>query len=107
MRASDRFSEAVIEGMRRAIGEVGGREVLFVGRLEGGEKVSHVVTAARGNEDSVPALRPYMERGDVVIHNHPSGRLAPSGPDLSVASALGNEGSASGSSTTGSMKCMP
>src|SRR5262245_2477126 len=30
--------------------------------------------------------------GEVVIHNHPSGRLVPSDADLAVASALGNNG---------------
>ncbi|RQW05916.1 MAG: DEAD/DEAH box helicase [Calditrichaeota bacterium] len=68
------------------------REVLWWGRqnLEG--MISHVSVAARGTESEVPALFPHMDKGDVVIHNHPSGILEPSGADLSVASLLGNRG---------------
>ncbi|OQY38360.1 MAG: hypothetical protein B6229_05985 [Spirochaetaceae bacterium 4572_7] len=33
-----------------------------------------------------------MIKGDVIIHNHPSGGLKPSSADLNVASLLGNDG---------------
>ena len=51
-----------------------------------------ITVGARGTSQSVPALRPYLEAGDVVIHNHPSGILEPSEADLQIASRLGGEG---------------
>ena len=51
-----------------------------------------MLVGARGNEVSVPALTPYLETSDVVLHNHPSGNLTPSGADLGIASFLGNRG---------------
>jgi ATP-dependent DNA helicase DinG len=78
--------------MRLAIKEAEGREVLFVGRLDAEGRVRAVVTAARGDDSSVPALAPHMEKGDVVLHNHPGGNLRPSKADLRIASELGNQG---------------
>jgi ATP-dependent DNA helicase DinG len=85
--------------MRGAIREAQGREVLFVGRLDREGKVRAVVATARGDEVSVPALAPHMEKGDVVLHNHPdtpgvptAANLRPSGADLDIASRLGNQG---------------
>lgn len=78
--------------MRKEIEEAEGQEVLFVGQTGDEGLVSSIVTAARGSDTSVPALMPFMEKGDVVLHNHPSGVLKPSAADLSVASYLGNQG---------------
>jgi ATP-dependent DNA helicase DinG len=47
---------------------------------------------ARGNRDAVTAIMVATSFGDVVIHNHPSGRLTPSQPDIEIASILGNQG---------------
>jgi ATP-dependent DNA helicase DinG len=66
-------------------------EVMAVATVNG-DGVAALTIAARGNEGAVPALLPYMEKGDVVIHNHPSGDLRPSTADLRVASHLGNQG---------------
>ncbi len=79
--------------MRAEIAGAGGNEVLFVGLIEPGSlKVIAVKAAARGTREMVPALAPHMTRGDVVIHNHPSGILMPSGADLGVANPLGQQG---------------
>lgn len=67
-------------------------EVLWCGKLDEEGLISHVSVAARGTEQEVPALFPHMEKGDVIIHNHPSGNLHPSQPDLLIASSLGNQG---------------
>jgi ATP-dependent DNA helicase DinG len=67
-------------------------EVLWCGKLNEEGMISSVSAAARGTDQEVPALFPHMEKGDVVIHNHPSGNLQPSQADLSVASILGNQG---------------
>src|SRR4051812_49997156 len=40
----------------------------------------------------VLALPGVAERGEMLLHNHPSGRLDPSGPDLDVASRLHDGG---------------
>ncbi len=92
MRSEERIYPAVIELMREEIADAGGNEVLFVGRVDSEGMVRGVVVAARGDEVSVPALASHMERGDVVIHNHPSGTLRPSKADLSIASELGSRG---------------
>ena len=79
--------------MRREIAGAGGNEVLFVGLVApGGLTVTAVKAAARGTREMVPALAPHMTKGDVVIHNHPSGILLPSGADLGVAGPLGQQG---------------
>lgn len=92
MNSIDRLDPAVIEAIREAVVDADGQEVLCIGKVDGDGTVVTIVVAARGNEGAVPALRPHMEKGDVVIHNHPSGVLRPSGADLSVASELGNLG---------------
>jgi len=92
MRSEERIHPAVIELMREEIADADGGEVLFVGRVDAAGMVRGVVVAARGDEFSVPALAPHTERGDVVIHNHPSGTLRPSKADLSIASELGSRG---------------
>ena len=45
-----------------------------------------------GDVESAPGVLRQLERVDVVIHNHPSGVLAPSKADLAVAGILGEEG---------------
>ncbi|HOV39163.1 MAG TPA: JAB domain-containing protein, partial [Spirochaetales bacterium] len=90
--AADRFDPSAVEQICREIEEADGREVLCVGKLDGEGKVARIHAVAHGNEQAVPALYPHMEKGDVVIHNHPGGNLAPSDADISVASRLGNEG---------------
>ena len=54
--------------------------------------VEEVAVIARGNENAVPAIFDSASTGDVVIHNHPSGRLTPSAQDIQIASLFGNEG---------------
>ncbi len=92
MKASQRISADAVRALREAIRDAGGNEVFAIGRLDRDGVVAEVSVAARGNETSVPALRPYLEQGDVLLHNHPSGLLTPSEPDLAVASRVGGEG---------------
>lgn len=91
MTIEERFAPAVLAAMRAEIAGAGGNEVLFVGEVDASLVVS-VKTAARGTRAMVPALAPHMTRGDVVIHNHPSGILLPSDADLGVANPLGQQG---------------
>lgn len=92
MKSGERFTPEVIHTITAAIEDAEGQEVLFYGRVNGDGLVAEVDAAGRGNEAAAPALFPYMESGDVVIHNHPSGVLRPSDADLQVASQLGNQG---------------
>jgi len=86
----DRFTDAAAAALRAAIGDAGGNEVFLLGFLDDQGRVTSVRVLARGNGHAVPALLQVPRPGEVVIHNHPSGVLAPSDADLSVASALGN-----------------
>ncbi|NIQ97284.1 MAG: helicase, partial [Desulfuromonadales bacterium] len=53
------------------------------------KQVLSVDILARGSNDAVPAILQACSHGDVVIHNHPSGHLEPSGADIEIASRLG------------------
>lgn len=88
----DRFTCRSAQALREAITDAGGNEVFLLGVLDGDGLVEGVRVLARGNRSAVPALLQIPRPGEVVIHNHPSGVLQPSGPDLDIASALGNNG---------------
>ena len=86
MDARDRFSDAVREEMKRQIIGADGNEVFFVGMINEAGIVISVTVAARGDEHSVPINYAESRKGSVLIHNHPSGNLHPSGADLQIAS---------------------
>ncbi|MDC7224977.1 MAG: JAB domain-containing protein, partial [Spirochaetales bacterium] len=92
MLSERRLSDQVRERMAEDVADAEGNEVLWWGKMDEEGRVCHVEAAARGDESSVPALFPHMVKGDVIIHNHPSGFLTPSQADLSVATNLGNQG---------------
>ena len=75
-----------------AIAEAGGNEVFFLGRRNDQGLVDDVTVHCRGHKTAVPALLQIGRHGEVVIHNHPSGALFPSDPDLRLASHYGQEG---------------
>ena len=87
-----RLAPSAAAGMRAAIRLAGGREVCFVATVdeEGVVRTAHVV--ARGDVASVLALPAVAERGEMLLHNHPSGQLEPSDADLSVAARLHDGG---------------
>ncbi len=78
--------------MRREIEDARGQEILFVGRLDRDGMVVAVDVFARGNETSVAAPMEFCERGDIIIHNHPSGKLTPSDADVEVSAYLAQTG---------------
>ena len=92
MEAAERFSPQVVRELAEAIAEHGGNEIFAVGGLDEQGVVVRVTVVARGTEARVPALKPFAEKSDVVIHNHPSGTLKPSGADVAIAAELGNLG---------------
>ncbi len=89
---SDYISDEARSAIRSYIVDAGTNEVFLVGHVNKDRLVAEVQVHARGNEFSAPALLQVARHGDVVIHNHPSGVLRPSSPDLHVASILGNDG---------------
>jgi ATP-dependent DNA helicase DinG len=86
------LTEKAILQIREEIETSGGNEVFFLGRTDEARIVTEVEPLARGNRDAVAAIMIATSFGDVVIHNHPSGRLTPSQADIEIASLLGNLG---------------
>lgn len=91
-KIDDRLTPAVAAALRDAIDDAGGNEIFVLGSLDEKSRVEEIRVVARGNHRAAPAILHLPRPGEVVIHNHPSGRLVPSDADLGVASALGNEG---------------
>ncbi|HEV2669836.1 MAG TPA: helicase C-terminal domain-containing protein [Gemmatimonadales bacterium] len=69
-----------------------GREVSFVVRADPNGTLTDARVVARGTIDAVLALPGVATRGEMLLHNHPSGFLEPSGADLHVAARLHDEG---------------
>src|SRR4051812_31284175 len=78
--------------MRAAIRLAGGREVCFVCTIDEEGVVRTARVAARGDAECVLALPGFAERGEMLVHNHPSGLLEPSGADLQVAARMHDDG---------------
>lgn len=91
IEASRRIAPAALAAMREAIAAHSGCEVLFVCTQEG-RKIVAVEDVAHGNKGAVPVPSRQVEGGQVLIHNHPSGRLVPSDADLGLASRLADQG---------------
>ncbi|MDC7226698.1 MAG: helicase C-terminal domain-containing protein [Spirochaetales bacterium] len=91
MNAVEKLSTEVINKLREAILDADGNEVMAWGKVCEGV-INELTVAARGDEGSVPAIFQHMEKGDVVIHNHPGGILKPSGADMQIAGRLGEHG---------------
>ncbi len=83
------LSKDVQTALRQAILESGGNEVFCLGHTDQDQLVVELEVLARGNRQAVPAILQLCGPGDVVIHNHPSGYLEPSSPDMEIASSLG------------------
>ena len=78
--------------MRAVIRLAGGREVCFVSTLDEDGVVQTARVVARGDVGRVLALPGFARRGEMLLHNHPSGLLEPSGPDYDVAARMHDEG---------------
>jgi len=88
----ERLSPAVRELVRAEIAAAHGREVSFVARPDANGRIVEARPVARGTVDAVLALPGIAHRGELLLHNHPSGVLEPSGADLSVAARLHDGG---------------
>jgi len=91
MSIFQRFTREARAATLEAITDAGGNEVFLLGSLTG-TTIADVRVLARGNRRAVPAILGIPRPGEVVIHNHPGGRLTPSPADLDVATTLGNNG---------------
>ena len=87
-----RLASTAAAAMRAAIRLAGGREVCFVCTLDEHGVVQTARTVARGDARSVLALPGFATRGEMLVHNHPSGILQPSPQDLEVAARIHDDG---------------
>ena len=88
----DRLARPAAAAIRAAIRMAGGREVCFVGTVDESGSVQSARVVARGDVKSVLALPGFAKRGEMLIHNHPSGLLEPSGADLDIAARMHDNG---------------
>ena len=88
----ERLGSAARVLVREEIAAAHGREVSFVVRVDANGALTDARVVARGTIDAVLALPGAAERGEMLLHNHPSGFLEPSGADLHVAARLHDEG---------------
>ena len=87
-----RLARGAATAMRAAIRLAGGREVCFVCTIDEAGTVQTARAVARGNVAQVLALPGVAQRGELLVHNHPSGLLEPSDADLAVAARLHDAG---------------
>ena len=88
----ERLAPSVRQLLRAEIAAAAGREVSFVARVDGDGRLVEARVAARGTIDAVLALPGVAGRGEMLLHNHPSGVLEPSGADLAIAARLHDGG---------------
>lgn len=90
MEIKEKISFEAREIIKNEIEKAGGNEVFFrcIPNDEG--VITEVSVLARGNKTSVPAILNAMKKGEVIIHNHPSGFLYPSDADVEIASIYSN-----------------
>jgi ATP-dependent DNA helicase DinG len=89
---TDRMATAAARTIRTAIRLAGGNEVCFACRLDEDGVITAARPVARGDVSSVLALPGFAQRGEMLVHNHPSGVLEPSGPDLAIAATVHDDG---------------
>ena len=78
--------------MRASIRLAGGREVCFVCGVGADGIVTSARAVARGTSAQVLALPGNAQRGEMLVHNHPSGWLEPSDADMNIAARLHDDG---------------
>ena len=88
----ERLTAAARTLLQEEIAAAHGREVSFVVRADPNGTLTDARVIARGTIDAVLALPGVAQRGEMLLHNHPSGFLEPSGADLHVAARLHDEG---------------
>jgi ATP-dependent DNA helicase DinG len=89
---TDRLAPGVRALLAGEIAAAGGREVSFLAQVDRDGVIVAARPLARGTVEMVLALPTAAARGEMLLHNHPNGRLDPSGADLSVAAHLHDAG---------------
>jgi ATP-dependent DNA helicase DinG len=89
---SDRLSPKAALAIKAAIRLAQGREVCFVCGVDEDGVVQSARVAARGDVGKVLALPGFAQRGEMLVHNHPSGILEPSNQDLEIAARVHDDG---------------
>jgi ATP-dependent DNA helicase DinG len=89
---TNRLSPTAASAIRAAIRMSGGREICFVCTLDDEGIVETAKVVSRGDVQSVLALPGFANRGEMLVHNHPSGNLEPSGPDMAIAAHIFEDG---------------
>lgn len=79
------FTAAAIRLARYFISQNDGNEIVMVGKVDADGKICDLRRASMGDSGSVPAVIATAAPGEVLIHNHPSGNINPSGADIEVA----------------------
>jgi ATP-dependent DNA helicase DinG len=87
-----RLAPAAAAAIRAAIRLAGGREVCFTATIDAEGVVQSARVVARGDVGQVLALPGFAQRGELLVHNHPSGALTPSDADLVVAARVHDDG---------------
>lgn len=87
-----RFSLEARLQLQAAIAEAGGNEVFSLAQTDADCRVVEIDVLARGDQNAVPAVLQNCAYGQIVIHNHPSGQLSPSAPDMQIASGIASLG---------------
>jgi len=82
------LSAVAAGAVRAAIRLAGGREVCFTCTIDPEGNIATARVVARGDAASVLALPGFAKAGELLLHNHPSGGLEPSEPDLQVAARI-------------------
>ena len=79
------FTAAAVRLARYFISQNDGNEIVMVGKVDADGKICDLRRAAMGDAGSVPAVIATAAPGEILIHNHPSGNINPSGADIEVA----------------------
>ncbi len=79
------FTSEALQLARHLISQNDGNEIVMVGKVDADGKVCDLHRAAMGDAGSVPAVIAAAQPGEILIHNHPSGNVSPSGADIEVA----------------------
>lgn len=86
-------SDDVVRTIRSEIAQAGGTEVFFIGRRDFTGLITEVEAHAYGNNSAVSAIvGHHLRSGEVILHNHPSGVLLPSDPDLIISQQVSEMG---------------
>lgn len=89
--ASEVFTGEIIALLREEIEANEDQEVSFVGNVDKYGITYEVEALAYGNDNSSAVVMADTLRGDVLIHNHPSGDIRASGQDINISSLLANK----------------